>query len=204
MNSPRRKPDEIDQFKKWLVERGAELLIPTNPYEIVRFRAAGRAGIVYEKQNGARTMTGEALGAWADFKSRDGSWKPERRVKRKGKTAVIVKTLIARDGNVCFYCGDPFTEDRPPTREHLISVIHDGPNHISNSFLSCQKCNTEAGHLSAPEKIRMRDRKRRGRGATLLGRAFDRLFGGEGDLGLQQDIQNFFHETETKELAANE
>lgn len=195
----RSQPNEIEVFKKWLVERGAELLIPTNPYEIVRFCAAGRTGIIYEKQNGGRTITGEAIGAWADFKSSDGSWKPKRRVKRKGKTAIVVQTLIARDGNVCFYCGDPFTEDRPPTREHLVSVIHDGPNHISNSFLSCQKCNLEAGHLSAPEKIRLRDRKRRGRGSLLLGRAFDRLFGGEADQTLMQDVMDFFHETELKE-----
>lgn len=194
-----RKKTEIDSFKEWVVACGAELLLPTNPYEIVRFRAAGRAGIIYEKQNGVRTLTGEALGAWAAFKSKDGSWKPERRVKRKGKTAVMIRTLIARDGNICFYCGDPFSEDCPPTREHLVAVIHDGPNHLSNSFLSCNECNVEAGHLSAPEKIRLRDRKRRGRGSKLLARVFDRLFGGDSDLSLLEEIRTFLHETEPKE-----
>ena len=192
-----RKPDEIESFKKWLVERGAELLLPTNPYELVRFRAGGRAGIIYERQNGARTLTGEALGAWADFKSRDGSWKPERRVKRKSKTAIMVKTLIARDGNVCFYCGDPFTDETPPTREHLVAVIHDGPNHISNSFLSCQTCNTEAGHLSAPEKIRMRDRKRRGRGSRLLSRVLEA--NGSYAPDLVDEIASFLHDPKPKQ-----
>lgn len=191
-----RKPDEIELFKKWLVERGAEVLVPTNPYEIVRFRAAGRAGIVYEKQNGARTLTGEALGAWADFKSRDGSWKPLRRVKRKAKTAIVVQTILARDGNGCFYCGDPFTEENPPTREHLVAVIHDGPNHISNSFLSCETCNVEAGHLSAPEKIRMRDRKRRGRGSRLLAEVLEA--NGSYAPELVDEIVSFLHDPKPK------
>src|SRR5581483_9820743 len=144
-----------------------------------------------------RTLTGEALGAWADFKSHDGSWKPERRVKRRGKTAVIVLTLIARDGNVCFYCGEMFTDDKPPTREHLVSVIHDGPNHISNSFLSCQQCNTEAGHLSAPEKIRMRDRKRRGRGSKLLADVL--MADGSCSADLVERITAFLHESKPSE-----
>lgn len=199
----RKKPDEIERFKAWLVERGAEILVPTNPYEVARFRAAGRAGIIYENQKGARTLTGEALGAWAAFKSNDGSWKPERRVKRKGKTAVIVHTLIARDGNVCFYCGAPFSAADPPTREHLVAVIHDGPNHISNSFLSCQVCNTEAGHLSAPEKIRMRDRKRRGRGSSLLVRVLDVGGGIAYDVPLRTEIAAFLHESTPKETTAN-
>jgi hypothetical protein len=34
-------------------------------------------------------------------------------------------------------------------------MTHGGPNHINNLFLTHKICNQRAGHLSAPEKIRM-------------------------------------------------
>ena len=58
--------------------------------------------------------------------------------------------------------------------------------------------------MSAPEKIRLRDRKRRGRGSQLLARVFDRFFGGEGDPALLDDIKTFLHEQDGTEPPATQ
>lgn len=198
-----KKPDEIERFKLWLVERGAELLIPTNEYEIVRYRGGGETSIVYVNKTGRRTFTGRAQSAFDAFKARSPGYRVDLRLVGQSKaayrTSVLIRTLIQRDGDVCFYCGEPFSENLPRTKEHLVAQTHKGPDHISNVFLSCGPCNAEAGHLSAPEKIRLRDRKRRGRGSKLLARVFDRFFGGEGDPTLLDDIEAFLHEPAPKE-----
>lgn len=157
-----RKRDEIDSFKAWLTSRGAEVLVPTNEWEIVRFRGDGATSIIYNSKTGARTYTGRAKAAWDAFKGSDASFRLMTRPvlsQRTRKTVPIIATLIARDGDVCFYCGDPFQTIEARTREHLIPTTHGGPNHISNLFLACQRCNLEAGHLSASEKIRLREIK---------------------------------------------
>ena len=168
----RRKLDEIDLFKLWIVERGAELLVPTNEWEIVRYRGGATTSVIYVNKTGKRTFTGRAQSAWDAFKASSSTYRADLReagqAKSAYRTSVTVRTIIERDGDVCFYCGEPFSETRPRTKEHLVARTHKGPDHISNVFLSCSPCNSEAGHLSAPEKIRIRDRKRRGRGSLLL------------------------------------
>jgi hypothetical protein len=41
------------------------------------------------------------------------------------------------------------------SEEHLVSITHGGPQHISNKFLAHRVCNAKAGHMSAPEKIQL-------------------------------------------------
>lgn len=196
-----RKKDEIDLFKEWLVARGAELLVPTNEWEIVRYRGAGATSVVYVNKVGKRSFTGRASSAWDAFNARSDTYRVNLRAVGQTKTAyrrsITVQTIIERDGDVCFYCGDPFSETRLRTQEHLVAMTHKGPDHISNKFLACYQCNQEAGHLSAPEKIRLRDRKRRGRGSKLLAQI---VAGGPvltSDLTLA--IQAFLHDTNAKE-----
>lgn len=156
--------EQIARFRAFISEHGGEVLEPTNEYEVVRFRSEGTTSIIYRNRSGAwASMTGEASAAWSAFL--DG--RPYRLGKKtrrasSGRMNTIDKAIIARDGERCFYCDDPFEAERPKrrTREHLVSATHSGPNHISNLFHSCLACNQEAGHLSAPEKIRLRDRKR--------------------------------------------
>ena len=88
----------------------------------------------------------------------------EGAAKLKGNSRSIppldtLKTPL-RDGDKCFYCNDPFSDEKPRTREHLVAATAGGPNHISNLFHACGPCNHTAGHLSAPEKIRLRDQMR--------------------------------------------
>ena len=156
-----RKKDEVDQFKAWVAMRGGEVLVPTNEYEIVRFRGDGVTSIIYQKLTGQRTFTGRARDAWQAFKAGDGAYRITKRTAKvhynSGRPTPVIRTLIDRDGDACFYCFEPFGEERRRTREHLVASTHGGPHHISNMFLACEPCNVEAGHLSAPQKIKIRE-----------------------------------------------
>jgi 5-methylcytosine-specific restriction endonuclease McrA len=75
--------------------------------------------------------------------------------------------LVERDGAGCFFCGRRVSapdEDCPPgyepSVEHLVAIMHGGPNHISNTYLAHARCNNIAGNVSAVEKIGLRERMR--------------------------------------------
>lgn len=163
-----KKPDEMTRFKAWLSNNGAEVLAPTNPYEVVRFRGDQGVSIIYRSEARAISkMTGQAAAALKSFRSgvpmRFVAATPRTQTWDKGP---LVRTLLERDGPACFYCEEPFSDDLPPTREHLLSRTHGGPDHVANQALACQPCNLKAGHLSLVEKIRLRDRLRAERSAS--------------------------------------
>ena len=139
------------QFLNWLSCAGAEVLEPTNEWELVRFKAGGETGIIYWSTKGVITFTGPAQTAWDAFKCGH-SWRAAPATKRRPKSSVTIQAIRARDGGNCFYCLKPVAvEDE--SEEHLVSLTHGGPNHLSNLFLTHRKCNADAGNLSAPEKI---------------------------------------------------
>lgn len=153
------KDKELADLKRWAVAGGAEAQALTNPYELLRLRVAGGVAIVYRKETGKQT--------WNDLAHRlrvamvTGLPFPDelrlvKRVKNNTeKLSVEHRTLIERDGPGCFFCGEEKPGDM--TREHLVPRAHGGPNHLSNKFRACSPCNMSAGHLSAPEKIRIRE-----------------------------------------------
>lgn len=150
----------ITAFKAWLTENGAEVLAPTNPYEVVRFRGEQGVSIVYRNDGGRpQRMTGQAGAAWDAYLARQ-PMRFVRSVPIRAKADPIIRTLQERDGNDCFYCAETFTDALPPTREHLLSRTHGGPDHIANQALACGPCNRLAGHLSLVEKVGLRDRMR--------------------------------------------
>jgi hypothetical protein len=141
----------ITEFKRKLKEAGAEILGPTNPYEVLRFRSSKGVGVVYTGRRG-ESWNAEAVAAREHLEAGKGSLAPvEVRGRRKDKSTVAA--LLERDGDGCFFCGGPLEGDI--TVEHLVAVAHGGPNHVSNLFLAHGECNRAAGHLSAPEKIAM-------------------------------------------------
>lgn len=204
---PKKTSEErkVDRFKAWLVERGAELLISTNEYEVVRYRAGGVTSVVYRNDKNNRwKFTGDAQSAWHAYGDKSPRYRCDVRTARVRRTPaqrdVQIRTIVARDGNVCFYCGDPFSDEAPPTKEHLVARTHGGPDTVHNLFVACSKCNSEVGHMSAAEKIRMRDRKRRGLGTRLLNRALCALLlGQETDVEVIDAISRFLDPSPTKE-----
>ncbi|EJU15137.1 HNH endonuclease [Sphingomonas sp. LH128] len=135
---------------------GAEILAPTNPYEVLRFRTSYGVGVVYRGKRG-ETWNAEALAAREHMEARKGSLAPVS-VKGRRKDRSTVGALLSRDGDCCFFCGAPLDGD--VTVEHLVAIAHGGPNHISNLYLAHAQCNQAAGHMSAPEKVGMAVRLR--------------------------------------------
>jgi hypothetical protein len=145
----------LDAFQKRLIEAGAEMLAPTNPYEVMRFRSSKGVGVIYTGKRG-ETWNAEARAA-RDALGGGGSLAPVRvQGRRKGRDTV--DALLVRDGDGCFFCGAPLDGDI--TVEHLVAVSHGGPNHISNLFLAHAECNRLAGHMSSPEKVAIAIRNR--------------------------------------------
>lgn len=156
-------------FKGWLEARGSEVRVSTNPYELARFTTPEGVGVVY--RNGKDVITAweggarEAFEAYANGKSWRCGEKPKDAGQNKRKRQIA--TLLERDGNHCFYCdggmalqGEPCEPGTMMTREHLVPRTQGGPDNLTNLFLAHERCNQEAGHLSAVEKIRLRDKMR--------------------------------------------
>lgn len=152
MSDAHRIAKKLDKFKTWLSGAGAEVLKPTNEWELVRFKSGGATSIIYKNKSGRVAFTGEAETAWRSFES-GASWRGGKATERKSKRPPEVATLLERDGPLCFFCQSPMGDDM--TVEHLVACTHGGPNHISNKFLAHRDCNARAGHLSAPEKVRI-------------------------------------------------
>lgn len=155
-------------FKDWLIERGAVIHEPTNPYEVLRFDAAKGVGIVYRKSNGRLTWTEEADAAWTAFTSKNAAWRATNKTKRittgARKRLAKVRCLFKRDGQACIYCGTPLTEETA-TVEHIVPLGQGGPDRMINMALACFECNNGLGNLPAAKKIAYALAKREARNA---------------------------------------
>ena len=149
--SKRQITSKLPQFRNWLAANGAQVLEPTNEWEITRFKAGDETGIIYTNAKGDVTFTGPASEAWQAFKGAH-SWRAAPATKRREKSGPICRALRARDGGHCFFCLKPVTI-KDESVEHLVPITSGGPDHIANKFLAHRVCNSDAGHLSAVEKI---------------------------------------------------
>lgn len=149
--------DELASFRDWLSERGAEVLEPTNTWEVLRFRANGETSVVYRNKQNRLRFTGESREAYSSWRG-DRRWRGNERTDRRQLTP-LHRTIRERDGDACFFCGEELA-DGEATVEHLVALTHGGPNHVSNIVLAHEGCNAEAGNMSVAEKVRMRERLR--------------------------------------------
>lgn len=143
---------KVKEFRTWLSGCGAQVLEPTSEWEIVRFKAGNETCVIYRNKIGRVTFSGVAEMAWDAF-STSTAWRAAPATRRR-KVSPQIAALRKRDGNLCFFCLGVVSEETESV-EHLVSVTHGGPNHISNLFLAHKSCNAKAGHLSAPEKIQI-------------------------------------------------
>lgn len=170
LSNPRREK----AFRAFLAERGCDLLAPTNKYEALRFKRAGRNNVVYRKANGRFTVVGNdidlAVSAFSAVERRGRRGKitvqeampvppivAARRAKLRG--SAVHRALLARDGDGCFYCGKRLRDDQ--SREHLLAVALGGTDRLDNLVLAHHACNVKAGELSLVDKIKLRDKMRR-------------------------------------------
>jgi len=165
-------------FQAFLAARGCEVMVATNPYEILRFKRHGRTNVVYKKRSGKLTVVGNdvalAVTAYLQVERRGKNsrqpearpvqvpaGRPARRDMKRAKLrgSAVHKALLARDGDRCFYCNRKLGDDQ--SREHLLSVTHGGPDRIENQALAHHACNVKAAALPLVEKIKLRDKLRK-------------------------------------------
>ncbi len=151
---------EAEKFKTWLTKRGAVVLDPTNQWEVVRFKTVNGVSVVYTRQNGHLTFTGESEEAYKAYKGNK-VWKAVDR-KRKAMRAHKAK-LAARDGKKCFCCLAKLGFDEL-TIEHILSFSHGGTDNDNNLCLVCQPCNKLLGNKPVARKIEMIIQRRQGFG----------------------------------------
>lgn len=149
---------DAPKFKAWLEKNGAEVLMPTNPYELVRFIAHGGTHVIYVNNKGRISANGfsvDAMQAFDDGKPLDMGFSKTKRTPNASRKAALIK----RDGRDCFYCGKPMTDD-DITVEHLIALDKGGNNRLENMALAHDACNRRAGNSSLTYKLKLRDQMR--------------------------------------------
>lgn len=179
----RRDSFNVSGFVAFLAANGCEVGTPTNPYEVVRYRAYWQGSarpithIVYAKETGLLTWMGGSQAhyrAFLDGSALVGVTPPfvsqfegpqakanEQRLPRQKKSKSKAPTraaLLARDGDECWFCGVEMGDDC--TIEHLIAKAKGGNNSLANYALAHRQCNADAADLPLVEKIAMRARLR--------------------------------------------
>lgn len=164
------RPQEMARFRAWLVERGAEILPETNPYEIIRVSTCDGVIVAYRNGRGRETWPEPLAKIFDDFRGgRTPRLSPSRRERKK--LAKLAAPLAERDGLACWFCAMAFDDldDDALTIEHLCPKAHGGPDHPSNLVLACEPCNREAGNSSVAEKVVMREvRRARAAGVPVI------------------------------------
>ncbi len=145
---------KTEAFKAWLLKAGAEVLAPTNQYEVVRFRARGSVHVVYYGKRGL-TMGPFAEECYDAFMA-GGHMDMGLKGTQRGHGAKYRHALIERDGRGCFYCFEPMS-DEDASVEHLVSLHKGGPNHMDNMVLAHRACNGRVGNLPLVSKLKVRE-----------------------------------------------
>lgn len=144
----------LDPLRSFLTARGAEVLEPTNEWELLRFRADRITHVVFTNKRGtlsANERTKHIINCFSAGKPWTAGVATPRRHHGTDERA-----LLKRDGDSCFLCRRPLGDD--VTIEHLVPVVHGGANHIANKALAHAGCNMRMGHMSVMEKIALRER----------------------------------------------
>lgn len=161
--------EQIQSFKEWLHNNGAQVLDPTNDYELVRFRNANGIGVIYEGKRGL-SFTGESAEGWRRFK-RGENWKI---VTRKRRNLSHKKDELAlRDGLRCFAHGDT-KHINELTIEHLLSFSQGGNDNNNNLVLVCKPANDKLSNLPLSQKIELIMQMRSTHKANMDKRSADR------------------------------
>jgi 5-methylcytosine-specific restriction endonuclease McrA len=150
---------DIAKFTARLEAAGAEILAPSNEWELLRFRSNEGVAVIYRNKRGDQIWSEIALRA-QDRLNAGKRVSPAPKMPRRRRNNDKL-TIIERDGGECLYCGVQVGEYG--TVEHLVAVAHGGPSHISNKFLACAPCNKAVGHMSAPDKVKLAIQQRTAR-----------------------------------------
>lgn len=141
----------VDKFTTYLREAGAEILAPTNEYEVIRFRTINGVSVVYQGKRGY-TFTGEAKEAFQRFEKKN-IWNIQGRPDKK-KNETLLALIERDDGTDCFFCGIPTYAGENQTIEHFLPVADGGNNNLKNLCIACKSCNLAVGNMPIVDKIK--------------------------------------------------
>lgn len=160
----RRDQFDVQGFVAWLAYNGAEIGVPTNQYEVVRYLAHAEGHrkpvthIIYAKENGLLTFMPGTREHYAQFLGIEGDGALKGKMSRTKRMSFRAQ-IIARDGKGCWFCGGPTTA-ASESIEHLVPRAKGGPDNLANFVLAHKLCNHEAADMDLCDKIALRDRKR--------------------------------------------
>lgn len=153
MSRLKRSIPDMNKFKTWLRQGGANVLNTTNEYEAVRWKGA-KTGVIYKSGKANGDYAYSAMGEYQQGIAYTGGPTKTSRMK-KSKKRTVKQRIAERDGTKCWFCLKEM-EVGEMTLEHLIPVVAGGSNHIANTVLAHSHCNNEAGTLPLIEKIDIR------------------------------------------------
>lgn len=144
---------------EFLERGGAEIIPPTNPWEMARFKTERGTHVIYKNAQGRFSYSDphadQAHKAWMGKKP----WLAPEKTQRRDRKYLQV-AIIKRDGDECFYCGGAFTDGNPATIEHMLALGSGGNNVFENLAVAHASCNKEADCLAVTQKVKLRERKR--------------------------------------------
>lgn len=154
------------EFAAYLAQNGAEVGVPTNGYEVIRYKAFWQGSqkamthIVYTRENGMLTYTGASREHYEAFQAGDplpdtAATLDEKRTRRIKNTSAIRQRLRERDGECCWFCGSATTATDSNV-EHLINISDGGTNALANLVLAHVECNRRAGNATLAQKLDLR------------------------------------------------
>jgi 5-methylcytosine-specific restriction endonuclease McrA len=187
----------LKDFVLWIESGGGVVVDTKSEFEVLRYLAwdatqRGKAKrpathIVWRKNDGRVTFSGCSSMHWSLFVARR-PFPDQSRMKLMKETerkrlrepgskrpswARRTRDLLReRDGDECWYCGQPCLEDETnpdmkPTVEHLLARHLGGTDNLDNLVLAHALCNRQVGHRTVEEKKAVRRYIRAGLYSTV-------------------------------------
>lgn len=135
------------KFETWLQQNGAEILPNTNQFEWIRFKGS-ETGVIYTSGKYSNEYAKNAFECYKKGRIWDG--RPINHGRNNSYKSEKI-SILKRDGNACFYCGNLLEDDI--TLEHLISLVSGGPNTLANMVLAHEKCNNKMENKPLHKKV---------------------------------------------------
>jgi 5-methylcytosine-specific restriction endonuclease McrA len=85
-------------------------------------------------------------------------------------TSEEIQEILRLQEHRCIYCNSPFTPERRPTRDHLLSITHGGGDWALNIVLACRRCNSRRGTIPFRNYCRLLSPRQNRRVLLHLGR----------------------------------
>lgn len=140
------------KISSFLIENGAAIIDPTNPYEVMRYKMNGSGVVViYRKGNGDLNVPDAArdhLKCFEQGRAIERKKRPDKQHKDG-----LVGRLLDRDGQDCCICGKDLGEDI--TIEHWVSIKDGGNNSLANLGLAHEACNRLVDSNPVSEKVKI-------------------------------------------------